>query len=373
MKNFHMMFSSLVQLEDKRYWFFDVRGQCICNMDEEYQNVQIVRMLQWDIEGKFFSVDKIFEKEKVLYLTASNSADMLAYDMHKNRFKVYQNPTLFGENIKYIAEQEGDLLFLIPNKLNEKIHLFHMAEKTFKEKSWKKNIAEEDIAFLITTFREKHIIWCQALYKNYMIKLDLKNFLLEKVFLPSDIEVARTCMLGREIWSKEYKSNCIVHWGEEGIYERINLNKSYKFPMLAFSAMIPIEENLVFLPAEEKKAYVCNSRTREIMMFSFQIEENPVYPLINGYYQVRKKLILLPWGIEDIYELDMENGRMERKQLGIDKEYYSRYIYPNEIVEQRENGLQEFLNYAGWIKEENRHLSYGESYGSKIYRMLKEF
>jgi len=322
-RNVHVNFFDAVEDKEGRYWFFDNRNQSICYMYSDFEHVHFVRKLPVELKIDHFISRSIYWEEGKLLISSLDSVSLLVYDILGDHFEYYLGEENKKRNFYNIIKYGKSIIFL-PYKLEESTYIFNIATCNWDRKNW----IEDKYKFLGEVeyiYEENSCVYLPIINTTYIIRLELKNFSYEKISVKENINLNSVLVDGDGIWITQRDSNTIVYYSG-GKYEYFTIDSFDEHVQKPFGSLLKINNKVVALSRNVDYVVLINACEKSVKM----IQDMPVnhnankdLALYAGYMVIKSRVVLFPWRRWQIYVLDVEKERLERKEpnMGID-EYY---------------------------------------------------
>lgn len=360
-------FSHIAQDIHGNRWFLERIYKCVCCMEKENGKIHMIKQLGKDINEEQFMPFGTYIDNDLLYVTSQNSPDIVIYDMNLNFFSYYQSPQKNDEELYYNPVRIGRHILNIPQKIKYPIWIFDMDKMQFSERKW--NSIEDENEIVSFVHQEEEMLYLPVLGKNYIFALNGKSFSAEIINLPENVGVNSLCINGEEMWITQSNSRNVIY-KKGNVLRTLCLEKkedSFSFP---FSQIVCTNGKLVMLPRFESKLYLYDTVSGEVNKIPI-IDTNSTekrVSLLYGYYFEEDKIVFLPWGTPDFYEIGYNDLSVNKYELRV--ECLGLYEITGRVLLEAEEGVQELLE--GLKKEKNvtEYRRVTESVGKNIHNKI---
>lgn len=357
-KRMDMQFADICEDGD-RLWFYDSIQRLICYTDRDFHKIHIEKRIEVkDVENAGAGI-AIAKYNKKLFIVFHVRNIVVTYSLLSSKYSV----SAFGGELETkkekIVYKYGDSLYMFPLKIDGTVLIFHMDQETFEKRKWMKKDASvwgEESLFPEGSGEK---IFFPVYKRGIVIEVNLLDFQYV-LHHYEGVKIGTVCHDADRMWLTQTVSAEVICVGNSGKFEKINTGcgdyAEFFSKLLVFGgkiAALPRYGNYVLLYDAESKKTIRLSHN----VFKVRRKGSLTY----GYYCVGSLLYLLPWNVPKLLCVDMENGKIDERSLGIDTGEYLDLRCAEDSCVEGEVCLEDYLS---WIAA-NRQKQQGWKEGEK--------
>ncbi len=344
MKNF---FDSIL-IKNEDYLFFDRLLNALCVGSPDFKDNYIIRYLQEDEDVTGFGAIGVFGYENRLYFGNQFGSDVLRFDLETHRFRrLFPSKKRNKEGLIYHTFVFQNKIYRIPRDLSLSGFVFDMETELFE----KREAFLEESAVAGFAVMEKDSIYFTISGTNRILRWNLNNDETEWITFREEIKLNNICFFKGKTIAIPYEGGNLYILDGTDVQTITLCDKREK---QLFSRIFSYNDLILVLPRHGNDLYTYDYEKNTYIKYpvaSIERFHDTDASVCFGYHCEENRILLFPWGGEEIKIFDLENKSVRTVPL----EYKSNYMTIQKkgvIMENKETSLNDFLDGISELRSE---------------------
>lgn len=347
MRDYKPILGKLARDAAGRQWFYDHKRQCIGNMESDLSDVKIVMQLEEEQIRQCGSALNSLIRDNILYIAFQGKPELLEYNITNHTYRLYKNNLADSKlSQQYISVFYEDAVIFIPTDISQKGYVFDLNMRHYTIAGGEMHTGN---AYNMIQNDGKIFLPVYGTNKIFVMDLDKQNG--EVVTLDDGIAAYAICGTKEDLWICQSNKKVIVNLrnGKASYFILTDEDNALTNP---FSNLVRYKDKVIVLPRFDIHIYVIELNNKVIKEITLQCDkedfEKKRCSLTYGYHIYDDTLYLLPWGLDEIVELQLSDYKMTKRKLQITEEDYLKFFYQPPSREIEKDDLH---NYMKWIQK----------------------
>lgn len=358
---FDMIAGHNVQDTEGNIWVWDRLHNLIGFFQGENFDFHIAGQFE---ENDFYGFG-IFLRENVIYITAQDKAEILAYDIKDNFFRVFRSDICLKASQYYSAELDYNRMILFSYELEYGSVIFNILNGQFEKGPLLKldrSYNSKVISRLSET--EKEIIIAVS-NSNELLVISKEDMSYTKLRVPFIDDIGGVCGYCTNcLWVISKNADRLIQYCNN---ESLEIIIGEKKEGDLFSRLVIYGGKVIAIPRYAEELYIYDTLKKKIELVKIPMDVKRTdnrSSLFWDCYEKDNKLILLPWAYPYILEVDLDTLGVGVRNANVSTDEFIKYGLPEIIYEDEEMRLDLLFKIVGKseVSKKNR-----KQIGTKIW------
>ncbi len=372
--------------EDKIYTVDITYGWLIEYNTRDYTHRILTKMSCMHIKRGGYYIRKIIKVGDMLYFFLGNSRDIISWSLSQQVFKIYGNEYKFDQQFQWVSNAflVKDKIWICPAYSNQPLRCFDVNTQKISEYSFIEEqlsltgIILKESQFVFASLENK-ILWFAIYNTPYVVSYNVERDRWNCYSFYEFGKVSNLSYDGNDLWIYFMDRRIFISWRPErgvlDIYEvsDMKLDMSKGDP---YSYIYGFQNNIFVIPTYDNDIYIVNRKTKKEYLTNFVLNYERIYtwpyvPLFYACIPRENRLILLPYSVNVIVEINMEDGQIQCIESKFDYGdlWYclGEHCQKKKLIENDQITLKEYISYIEFRENVSTNYEDESTFGRYIF------